>query len=356
MATLIMPCGGRSSRFPNSRPKWSLTHPNGKLMLVESIQGLELNKYKEIVLVFIKEDFKKNQLKAGIIKALDQLNIKYRIVELASRTLSQSETVAKAIEELNISGSILIKDCDGYFEGDFINDNFVYVSSLRKIGNINAGSKSYVDIDTNSFIKTIVEKDVISNLFCCGGYGFSDAKKFVKTYNNLSKLGDRKSELYISHIIYQQILEGEQFTIQKVKNFKDWGTIKDWNRYKKQYKTLFLDLDGVLVENSGEYIGKTWGTTKALEKNKEFINKLHDSNKVKIIFTTSRKSAYKQQTLEQLKKLGIKYHQIIFDLMHAQRIVINDFASTNSFPSAKGINIPRNSDNLEEYMSENFDV
>ena len=52
--------------------------------------------------------------------------------------------------------------------------------------------------------------------------------------------------------------------------------MKDWNRYKNQYKTLFLDLDGVMVENSGEYIGKIWGSTKALEKNKDFINKLYD--------------------------------------------------------------------------------
>tara|TARA_A100001011_G_scaffold400537_1_gene516011 strand:+ start:13762 stop:14832 length:1071 start_codon:yes stop_codon:yes gene_type:complete len=356
MATLIMPCGGRSSRFPNSRPKWSLTHPNGNLMLIESIQGLNLTKYEQIIFVFIKEDLKKNQLKKGITKAVEKLDVKFRIVELSERTFSQSETVSKAIKKLNIKGSILVKDCDGYFEGKFTDENFVYVSSLRRIKNINAGSKSYVDIDTNAFIKTIVEKDVISNLFCCGGYGFVDAQKFVKTYEKLYKLSDKKSELYISHIIYQQILDGEQFTIKKVKNFKDWGTMKDWNRYKNQYKTLFLDLDGVMVENSGEYIGKIWGSTKALEKNKDFINKLYDSKKVRIIFTTARKSEYKQQTLNQLKKLGIKYHEIIFDLMHAQRIVINDFSSTNSFPSAKGINIPRNSDNLEEYMSENFDV
>lgn len=43
-------------------------------------------------------------------------------------------------------------------------------------------------------------------------------------------------------------------------------------------------------------------------------------------------------------------------MIHTQRILINDFASTNSFPFAKGINIPRNSENLEEYLSENFDV
>ena len=55
-STLIVPCAGRSSRFPNNRPKWSLTHPNGNLMLTESLFGLELNNYKEIIFIFISSD------------------------------------------------------------------------------------------------------------------------------------------------------------------------------------------------------------------------------------------------------------------------------------------------------------
>ena len=45
MATLILPCAGKSTRFKNTRPKWSLTHPYGELMLIQGIKGLELDKY-----------------------------------------------------------------------------------------------------------------------------------------------------------------------------------------------------------------------------------------------------------------------------------------------------------------------
>ena len=354
MAKLILPCAGRSSRFPNSRPKWSLTHPNGNLMLIEGIKGLDLNKYEEIIAIFLKEDLEKYGLKKGLVKAFKQLNHKYKIVELNKMTSSQSETVAKAIKKAKITGSILIKDSDGYFEGKFRDDNYVYVCELKNIKHINASSKSYVDIDSNSKIKTIVEKEVISNLFCCGGYGFSDALKFEKTYQYLSQFSN--DEIYISHVIYQQILEGEIFNIEHVDNFKDWGTKEDWNKYKKQYKTLFLDLDGVLVENSGEYIGKIWGSTKGIEKNIACTNKLYETGKVKIIFTTSRKKSYREETVKQLNKLNIKYHDIIFDLLHSQRIIVNDFAPSNTYPTAKAINIPRNSDDLEDYIMENFDV
>ena len=304
MATLILPCAGRSTRFPGTRPKWTLTHPCGDLMLLESIKGIDLTKYDQIVAVFIKEDLEKYKLTTGLQKAFKNLPIPVDIVELENKTKSQSETV---------------------------------------------------DIDSNKFIKTIVEKDVISNLFCCGGYGFDSAADFVKTYEKLQILTkDSLTEIYISHIIFQQILDGKQFNIEQASNFKDWGTIEDWNQYKKQYKTLFIDIDGVLVENSGEFIGKIWGTTNDIKKNKEYINKLYNTGKVRIILTTSRKSSYKCQTIDQLNLLDIKYHDIIFDLLHCQRIIINDFSDTNAYPTAKSINIPRNNNNLEQYLKENF--
>jgi 2-C-methyl-D-erythritol 4-phosphate cytidylyltransferase len=37
---LIIPAAGLSTRFPNMRPKWALTHPDGDLMLISSLKGL----------------------------------------------------------------------------------------------------------------------------------------------------------------------------------------------------------------------------------------------------------------------------------------------------------------------------
>ena len=88
--------------------------------------------------------------------------------------------------------------------------------------------------------------------------------------------------------------------------------------------------------------------------NKDYINKLYETGKVRIIFTTARKSKFKDETILQLEKCQIKYHKIIFDLLHCQRILVNDFSSSNSFPTAKAVNLPRNNDNLEQYLSESF--
>ena len=352
MATLILPCAGKNTRFPNSRPKWSLTHPSGNWMLIESLLGLNLENYELIVAVFLKMHLDSFNLRSGVIKALEALGRPYEIVELERETSSQSETVVKAIEQINITGQILVKDCDAFFLSEYQEGNFVHVHSLQQVGNVNASSKSYVDIDTNNLVKTIVEKEVISNAFCCGGYGFSEASKFLETYKYVSSL--QEEEIYVSHIIYQLILEGENFKAYNTDGFKDWGTIVDWNAYKKQYKTLFLDIDGVLVENSGELSAKPWGSTSALINNKNYINKLYNTGKVRIILTTSRRSDYRKVTLDQLDNLEIKYHDIIFDLPHCQRIVINDFASSNPYPTSAAINLPRDDDNLENYLAQYF--
>ena len=56
---LIVPAAGKSSRFPGMRPKWLLTHPEGNLMVVESLLGLEMSSIEKIHLVVLREHLKK---------------------------------------------------------------------------------------------------------------------------------------------------------------------------------------------------------------------------------------------------------------------------------------------------------
>ena len=39
---IIIPIAGQSSRFPDMKPKWMLTHPQGDFMVIEAIKGLVL--------------------------------------------------------------------------------------------------------------------------------------------------------------------------------------------------------------------------------------------------------------------------------------------------------------------------
>lgn len=348
MSTLILPCAGASSRYPNMRPKWALNHPDGSMMVTKGISGMNLSNVEKIVLTAYKGDVEKWNLNKAIKTSLQEIQIPFEVVLLDRRTRSQSETVVRSIEKANIDGHIIIKDCDDYLSCDIVEPNSVLVHSLHDMDEVIAKNKSYVITDTMGNITDIVEKSVINDLFCVGGYSFADAERFLITYD---KIVDKvSSELYISHIIYQQLLDGVTFKAHKVERYSDWGTLEDWNKYKSEYKTIFTDLDGVLVENSAEYFEPIWGTTEAIQENVDYMNDLYDSGKCRIIITTSRKSSFKEVTISQLDREGIKYHDIIFDLPHAERIVINDFSKSNKYPTCSSVNIPRNSSNLEDFM------
>ena len=138
----------------------------------------------------------------------------------------------KTIKKVGIEGEIYIKDADDYFDVNELNPNQVCVFSLNETKNITPGNKSYVKKTDNNQILNIVEKKVISSDFCCGLYSFESAKDFVSTYKKIQMVG----EVYISHVIYQMLLDGKQFYSNQVSNFIDWGTQDDWNKYIDETK------------------------------------------------------------------------------------------------------------------------
>lgn len=351
MRNLIVPMAGKSSRFPNMRPKWMLTHPmTGRFMGIESILGLNLEFFDGIYFACLTDHEEKYHFYDGFTKQLKELGLleKSHIVFLENQTKSQSETVCELIHKSNINGFIFIKDSDGYYECEITEPiNQVAYFDLNDMENINAKTKSYLQFDINHIITNIVEKKVISSTFSTGGYGFESALEFCKIYK---KLSDIDGECYVSHIIFEMILSGSLFSGLPTSNFKDWGTLDAWNAYKKLYKCLFVDIDGTLVTNSSIHFSPYIGEGISIQENIDYLNELYASGKVKIILTTSRPEKHRGSTVFEMEEKGIPYDQLIMGLPHAQRVVINDFARSNPYPSAKAINIPRNANNLREFF------
>tara|TARA_B100000686_G_C16746493_1_gene949752 strand:- start:572 stop:1648 length:1077 start_codon:yes stop_codon:yes gene_type:complete len=346
---LIIPVSGKSSRFPNMRPKWMLTHPSGYPMFLESIAGLDLDKFKRIFLVALREHADKYSFEEGVISAVKKkfglkISKKFKIVILEEETSSQPETVAMCIKLENITQRFMIKDSDNFFTCEISNNNSIVTHSLEEMEKVNASNKSYVLLDDNGVVQNIVEKKVISSNFCAGAYTFESGEKFLKSYNSIK----HKENLYVSHVIYKMILDGDVFNIENAKSYIDWGTLSDWKEFKSSFASIFIDLDGVIVENSGQFLSPSWGETGPLYENMKCVNELYDTGRCEIIITTSRTSDFKKETEKQLDKIGLKYHRVLYDLMHCQRIIVNDFAKTNSFKSCNSINIQRNSESLRE--------
>ena len=67
---------------------------------------------------------------------------------------------------------------------------------------------------------------------------------------------------------------------------------------------------------------------------------------MELIITTSRPKNEIHKIKKLLDKYKIIYKDIIVDLKHTRRILINDFALTNPYPSSIAINTERNSEEL----------
>lgn len=347
MKNLVIAAAGSSTRFPGVKPKWMLTHPNGNLMVTEAILGLNIHSVDNIYLILLKDHVDNFASVKGIEKAFDNINVKHKLhIIQIEETRNQPETVYKGIKCGNIQGSIYIKDSDNYFCSKIRSENAVAVYDLNNLEIVNPSNKSYAVPNDDGYLANIIEKKVISSTFCCGGHSFQSTELFCKYFEKLQDNDD----LYISHMIYKMILDGVNFKIDEVDDYIDWGTLNDWDRYKRNFKTLFVDIDGVIVENGGEYFGKIWGERNGINENINALNSQYDTGKVKIILTTSRKKEYAQVTRQQLERCGLKYHDIIFDLVHGQRIIINDYSRTNPYESCKAINIKRNDTNLGDLL------
>jgi len=345
---LIIPCAGESSRFPGTRPKWMLTQPDGKLMVVSSLAGLDLESVNNIHVIVLRKHLEEYKCEQGIRDAFHDAGFgnKLNLIILEKSTSSQPETIAKGIELANIAGPIFIKDCDGYFCAEVKPLNEVCVYDLSNMNLVHAANKSYIICDEHNLVSNIAEKNIISSTFCVGGYAFESAKLFLSYFRKMKHLPN----LYVSHLIYQMMLDNHTFRTQNVTDYVDWGTLSEWTLYKQEYATLFIDIDGVLVENSGQYFSPKWGETNVIAENAKTLNELFKSGKVQIILTTARKSSFKKQTEKQLEKAGIKYHQIIYDLLHCKRILVNDYSKTNPYKSCDAINLKRDSAELGEML------
>lgn len=345
---LIIPIAGKSSRYPNVKPKWMLAHPNGKFMAIQAISGLNLNSFDRIIFVYLKSHEENYNFKDGFIQELKDCEIyNYELCELDDETKDVTETVTKAIEKNNITGPILIKDSDSFFScSDIPKGNFIFYSHLKNTNCANPANSSYITIDENNIITNVVEKQIISPYICVGGYLFDDAHRFTEIANKLTS----SSERYISDVIYFDMLYNSSvFRGIEIKDLEDWGTLNDWLNYKKKFATLFLDIDGVIVEHSSIHFPPYIGTSNAIQKNVDYIKSLKDS--VEIIFTTSRPEKYRNITQKQLLDLGIEYKQLIMGLQSNQRIIVNDYSSTNSYPNCSAINLKRNSEELGDLLS-----
>ena len=343
---IIIPAAGASSRFPDMRPKYLLTCYDGKLMIEKSMQHY-LNKYP-IHIGILKE----HDLKYNVTEIFSEIFGKsVNVVIIDKLTRGPAETVYEILNKIDIgNSSILIKDCDSFFEhtDDLDNENAVYVDNLASNLLVRQpANKSYVTVNDQMIVNNIIEKKIVSEWFCVGGYQFKSATQYQHTYEAMSFFASK--EIYVSTIIDHMINNNNVFSARVVKNWIDVGTKEDWLKYNNR-PTIFMDIDGSLVENQMPFGKNNYSSPFVpLEKTVALLQKAL-KNGSQIIFTTARNNSYQVQTRKLLDTLGFKDCMLIMGLHHSPRILVNDYSNTNPYPSATAINLARDSDTLDKML------
>jgi predicted mannosyl-3-phosphoglycerate phosphatase (HAD superfamily) len=107
-------------------------------------------------------------------------------------------------------------------------------------------------------------------------------------------------------------------------------------------KTIFLDIDGVLLHQYGGLDAQMMCEPTLLP---DVLNKLHswDCKGYNIVLCTGRKESMRSITVEQLESVGIYYDQLIMSIGGGVRVLINN--SKDSIPdleTAVAFTIPKN--------------
>jgi hypothetical protein len=329
-----------------------LTYPDGKIMLQKSIEGLKTPHFDRVIVTIVKEHCEKYDADTVIKQAMGE---KVEICVLDHFTSSQSETICMTLKKMNVKGTFISKDSDSYVEVDVKGaENFLVGIDLGNYLELtNIAGKSFIVLNEQNIVVDIIEKSVCSRIICIGVYGFKAAQEFLEAQEAVKQTwNSQRGEIYLSHVASYMMGQNNIFSYIEASAYEDWGLLSDWHRARRRHKTLFVDIDGVVFKNKGQYGKTNWNHEDVpLENNVKTIKKLVEKG-AQLIFCTVRPESQRSKLERSLEAVGIRWHNIIMGCNHSQRLLINDFANTNPYPSCKAINIVRDHDELDKYINE----
>lgn len=342
---ILVPCVGPDNSFPNMKPKYLLADYLSRRM-IELAVGPYLGHYK-ITAIIPNQHEQQYNVKHEFA---DIFGNKLDIFVINNNDLHAAEVVSHCIKALDISPyeSILIKSFDAFFKTEnFESGNKVYIDSLENHQKINLDGKSWLNINDSLTVDSITSR-LTGSCFSAGAYQFERVIDYNIAFDYLSKYV--KQDPTLSDIVNSLIEQGKVFKPITVQSYHEFTSPQEWFEWNN-HPTIFCDIDGTIIENQTPYGPNNYGTDpKPLENNCAKLRKAIQQG-CQIVFTTSRGSRWHAQTRRTLDLLGFEKCTLIMDLHHAPRILINDYAATNPYPSATAINLARNTDTLDQFLT-----
>jgi len=231
-----MPMVGLGQRFLNEgiyTPK-PLIEINGKPMYLMALNSLNSVADEYDLNIVVRKEVDQNW---NIVDLIRTHHPGARVIVLENQTRGAAETVLQALQKSHETSSILILDCDIFFE----NPDFISAIKRSLDSDDDGALATFPSRDPRfSYVRTtrnvaseIIEKVVISSQAVAGAYFFKNASNFQKYAEQIMMQGLtlENPEFYISRVVQSAIADGQKFRVYEGK-FESFGTPEELQIFK----------------------------------------------------------------------------------------------------------------------------
>lgn len=209
---LIMPMGGRGSRFSNEGfdfPKPLIQIYNNPFFYWATKSISKFIDLASLDFVVLQEHVDKYSIDKEIIRYFPEA----RLHILPEVTKGAVVTCLKGIEDIEDDLPIMFNDCDHLFKSNSLNAYFSEgikkdIEGILLTFNSNEDKYSYVEKDINGNVIRTIEKEVISDEAICGCYYFSNTNVFKNAAEKYLKKCNY-TEYFMSGVYNIMIEEGQ---------------------------------------------------------------------------------------------------------------------------------------------------
>jgi len=272
-------------------------------------------------------------------------NLNFKFYHLVKNTDGAAETINIALKNLNLDYDlpVLCLDSDNFYTEDVIT-KWNKSNSIFYFEDYNSNPiYSYIVCDKNFKIIDIKEKEKISNMACCGAYGFESYYTLLQYTNIIIQENLRfKNEFYTSSCIKRMLNDELKFIpiLVDKKHFHCLGTplqLKQFynnvpniscisNLNKNKALRICFDLDNTLV--TYPKVKDDYTTVEPITKNINFVKYLKKFGNTIIIYTARRMKSYLGNegkvmanigkiTFDTLERFEIPYDELYFGKPYA---------------------------------------
>jgi len=312
----IILCGGIGKRNNNySLPK-PLNYIGSKHMIEYIIESIQSN----IIYIIYNKFLKQYNFETIIINKFKNKKFYFSVVDYYTRGAVESAFIGCKNFLLDPNENIIFLDNDNLHEFPELktyNNNFIGYSYS------DSGSQySFIEM-LDGKVTNIREKEKISNLYCCGLYGFINIDEFNYYAKKLIIENIKsKQEYYFSELYKLQLVENkciDALYISKTRHMGSFQELQTCNLTKPL--RICFDLDNTLV--TYPTIPGDYSSVEPIENQIRLCNKLKENGHTIIIYTARRMKTHESnvgkvikdigfKTFETLDKFSIQYDELIF--------------------------------------------